>query len=289
MRARMLPVWITGPIAIGCFLALTWIERRRPLRAATEPKFRREARNLAVAGLGALSVVLAETPIVLPLVRKVEAGHWGLLGRAGLPLPLEIAAGLILMDYTFYVWHILMHRVPFLWRFHKVHHVDLNMDASTALRFHFGELIVSVPWRAAQVALIGLTPLSFSAWQLAFLLAIMFHHSNVEIPVQWERLINKFFVTPRMHGIHHSIVREETDSNWSSGLTVWDWLHKTLRLNIPQREILIGVAAYRHPASVTIGRILPMPFVEQPPAWVLPDGEKPPPHAAIAPPDCLLA
>jgi sterol desaturase/sphingolipid hydroxylase (fatty acid hydroxylase superfamily) len=168
----MLPVWITGPVAIGFFLVLVWLERRRPLRAATEPKLRREIRNLAVAATGALSILLAETPFVLPLVRKVENERWGLLGYAGLPLPLEIAAALILMDYTFYVWHVLMHRVPVLWRFHKVHHVDLDLDASTALRFHFGELIVSVPWRAAQVALIGLTPLTFSAWQLAFLLAI---------------------------------------------------------------------------------------------------------------------
>ena len=289
MRARMLPVWITGPIAIGCFLALAWLERRRPLRASTEPKLRREARNLMVAAVGALSIVIAETPFILPLVRKVEAGRWGLLGQAGLPLPLEIAAALILMDYTFYVWHILMHRVPVLWRFHKVHHVDLDLDASTALRFHFGELIVSVPWRAAQVTLIGLTPLSFSAWQLAFLLAIMFHHSNVEIPIEWERRINKIFVTPRMHGIHHSIVREETDSNWSSGLTIWDWLHRTLRLNIPQREIEIGVAGYRDPASVTLPRILPMPFVEQRPPWVLPDGREPASHAPVEPRDCLLA
>jgi sterol desaturase/sphingolipid hydroxylase (fatty acid hydroxylase superfamily) len=284
----MLPVWITGPIAIGVFLALVWLERRRPLRAPTEPKLRRDARNLMVAAIGAVAIVLAETPFVLPLVRRVEAEHWGLLGKLGLPLALEVPAALVLMDYTFYVWHILMHRVPVLWRFHKVHHVDLDLDASTALRFHFGELIVSVPWRAAQVALIGLTPLTFSAWQLAFLLAIMFHHSNVDIPIEWERRINKILVTPRMHGIHHSIVREETDSNWSSGLTIWDWLHRTLRLNVPQREIAIGVPAYREPDRVTIGQILPMPFVHQPPAWVLPDGTEPAVHFSTASRDNLL-
>jgi sterol desaturase/sphingolipid hydroxylase (fatty acid hydroxylase superfamily) len=91
-----------------------------------------------------------------------------------------------------------------------------------------------------------------------------------------------------MHGIHHSIVREETDSNWSSGLTVWDWLHRTLRLNISQREIEIGVAAYRDPATVTIGRILPMPFEQQRPAWVLPDGREPAPHPPVANRDCLV-
>jgi sterol desaturase/sphingolipid hydroxylase (fatty acid hydroxylase superfamily) len=288
MRALLLPVWITAPAAIVCFLALAWMERRRPLRASVEPKLRRAARNLTVAALGAGAIVIAETPFVLPLVRMIERRQWGLLGILGLPLWLEIPAGLLLMDYTFYVWHVLMHRVPLLWRFHMVHHVDLDLDASTALRFHFGELIASVPWRAAQVAMIGLTPLVFSVWQFTFLLAIMFHHSNIEIPIAWERRLNRILVTPRMHGIHHSIVREETNSNWSSGLTVWDWLHSTLRLNIPQREIAIGVPAFRDPKLLTLRRILPMPFERQPYAWILPGNGEPALHPAIATRDHLL-
>lgn len=288
MRALLLPVWITAPAAIVCFLALAWMERRRPLRASVEPKLRRAARNLTVAALGAGAIVIAETPFVLPLVRMIERRQWGLLGILGLPLWLEIPAGLLLMDYTFYVWHVLMHRVPLLWRFHMVHHVDLDLDASTALRFHFGELIASVPWRAAQVAMIGLTPLVFSVWQFTFLLAIMFHHSNIEIPIAWERRLNRILVTPRMHGIHHSIVREETNSNWSSGLTVWDWLHGTLRLNIPQREIAIGVPAFRDPKLLTLRRILPMPFERQPYAWILPGNGEPALHPAIATRDHLL-
>jgi len=151
---------------------------------------RREARNLSVAGISAIAVVLAERPIVMPLAAVVEKRNWGLLRQFGFPMWLEIAVALVLMDYGFYVWHILMHRVPLLWRFHLVHHVDLDLDASTALRFHFTEMLASIPWRAGQVVLIGLTPLTFSVWQCVFLICILFHHSNVELPVRWERLVN---------------------------------------------------------------------------------------------------
>jgi sterol desaturase/sphingolipid hydroxylase (fatty acid hydroxylase superfamily) len=107
-----------------------------------------------VAGISAIAVVLAERPIVMPLAALVEKWNLGLLRLFGFPLWLELAAALVLMDYTFYVWHVLMHRIPLLWRFHLVHHVDLDLDASTALRFHFTEVLASIPWRAGQVALI---------------------------------------------------------------------------------------------------------------------------------------
>src|SRR5262249_54996648 len=106
-----------------------------------------------------------------------------------------------LLDYTLYLWHVLTHRVPLLWRFHQAHHVDLGMDASTALRFHFGEMVLSVGWRAGQVVLIGVSPLALSVWQTATLMEIMFHHSNVELPIEVEQWLCRLVVTPRMHGI----------------------------------------------------------------------------------------
>jgi sterol desaturase/sphingolipid hydroxylase (fatty acid hydroxylase superfamily) len=264
---------IAVPIAAACFAALTWLELRRPLRRTVESKLRREARNFAVSAMTAVAMRLAETPLVRPVTAAVERRRWGLLGGLGLPLWIEAPAALVLMDYSFYGWHILMHRVPVLWRFHMVHHADLDMDASTALRFHFGEQLVSIPFRAAQVALIGLTPTTFSIWQIAFIASILFHHSNVQLPVAWERRLNRWIVTPRMHGIHHSIVQREMESNWSSGLTLWDRLHGTLRLNVPQDAISIGVPAWRDPESVTLPRIVKMPFEPIPPMWE--DGKDP--------------
>jgi sterol desaturase/sphingolipid hydroxylase (fatty acid hydroxylase superfamily) len=288
MSTKPLPPWIAGVTGAGTLLLLRWLERRRPLRRSVEPKLRREARNLTVAGVSAIAVVLAERPIVMPLATLVEERGWGLLRPLGFPLWLEIAAALVLMDYTFYFWHILMHRVPLLWRFHLVHHVDLDLDASTALRFHFTEMLASIPWRAGQVALIGLTPFTFSIWQCVFLVFILFHHSNIELPIRWERLVNKFVVTPRMHGIHHSIVERETNSNWSSGLTLWDWLHGTLRLNVPQSEVTIGVPAFQEPKVVTLPRVLAMPFEHLPPSWKFPAGDAPTPHVSEAPQTALL-
>lgn len=266
-NVQPLSPWITGPLVAGAFVALLLLELRRPLRRSRESKPLRQARNFAIAGVGAVAMIAAETPIIQPLTNAIALRRWGLLGSLNLPLWAEVAAALVLMDYTFYIWHWMMHRLPFLWRFHAVHHVDLDLDVSTAARFHFGELLISVPWRAAQVAIIGLTPLTFSIWQLGFALCVLFHHSNVRMPGGVERLVNILLVTPRMHGIHHSAVQQETDSNWSSGLTVWDWLHGTLRLNIPQETITIGVPAYEDPRLVTLPKALAMPFQEQPDYW----------------------
>jgi len=105
--------------------------------------------------------------------------------------------------------------------------------------------------------------------------SIMFHHSNVRVPIAWERRLVRFVVTPRMHGIHHSVVECETDSNWSSGLTLWDRLHGTLRLDVPQKAVTIGVPAYVEPADVTFARLVALPFVPQRPAWRSPAGAPP--------------
>ena len=245
---RPLPVWLSGAVVAATFVVLTWLERRRPLRRSVEPKSVRVARNLGLAAL-------------------VVDRRWGLLQVAALPAWLEIPLAVVLLDYTLYVWHVLTHRVPWLWRLHVVHHVDLDMDASTALRFHFAELLVSIPWRAAQVVAIGVSPFALGVWQTALLVSIMFHHSNVRLPLALERRLVRVFVTPRMHGIHHSTVRAETDSNWSSGLTLWDRLHGTLRLDVPQEDVVIGVPAYRDPDDVRFARLLPMPFVPQRPSW----------------------
>lgn len=268
--------WLTGGLIAGAFCALAWLERRRPLRKQiAEPKLKREIRNLAVAAIGAGALMLLERPAILPLAHFVEGHNWGLLRQLRIPRWLEIALAVVLLDYTLYIWHYLTHRVPLLWRFHLAHHIDLDLDASTALRFHFGELALSVPWRAAQVMIIGVSPIAYLTWQVLVFPSILFHHSNVELPIRVERWLNRFIVTPRMHGIHHSIVEGETNSNWSSGLTVWDWLHGTLKLNVPQDQITTGIAAYRDPKEVRLTEMLTLPFRKQRPSWTLPNDGKP--------------
>jgi sterol desaturase/sphingolipid hydroxylase (fatty acid hydroxylase superfamily) len=230
-----------------------------------------------VAAAGAVALRVTEKPVSDALTALVGRRRWGLLKLFKLPAWAEVALAVVLLDYTLYLWHVLTHRVPFLWRFHVVHHIDLDLDATTALRFHFAELVVSVPWRAAQIIVIGVSPTALSVWQTLLMLSILFHHSNVRLPVELERRLNLFVVTPRMHGIHHSAVREETDSNWSSGLTVWDRLHGTLRLGVPQDAIDIGVPAYREPREVGLTSMLALPFGEERPTWRL-EGTGPEPR-----------
>lgn len=282
VKRTKVPGWLTGCLMVGAFGVLWLLERRNPLRREVEPKLSRTGRNLAVAGLAAVSLQLIEQPLIKPLTTIVERRRWGLLQRLRLPRWLEVTMAVILMDYTLYLWHVLMHRSAFLWRFHLPHHVDLDLDASTALRFHAGELTIATVWRIGQVMLIGVSPLSLSVWQNFLMVSILFHHSNVRLPIAVERKLNHIFVTPRMHGIHHSIVKEETNSNWSSGLTLWDWLHGTLRLNVPQNEITIGVPAYQSPHDVELMEVIKMPLVKQRP-WLLPgDGQPTRLHVPIA-------
>jgi sterol desaturase/sphingolipid hydroxylase (fatty acid hydroxylase superfamily) len=232
-------------------------------------------RNLAMVGLSATTIWLTERPVVSALAQFVEREQWGLMQYLRLPAWLEVVLSVILLDYTLYLWHVLTHKVPVLWRFHRVHHADLDLDASTALRFHCLEMLLSVPWRAAQVLTIGVAPLTLSIWQTATLLAILFHHSNVELPLCIERWLCRLIVTPRMHGIHHSMIREETNANWSTIFAFPDYLHRTRKLNVPQNAVTIGVPAYRDPQKLTFGKIMAMPFGKQRPTWQLPGDGSP--------------
>lgn len=255
-----LPKWLNTVLIIGTLATVVVMELRRPLRKEREDKLRRNARNAALSVMAATTVGLAEKPVVGPLALAVQKNRWGLLKMFRLPAWAEVALSVLLLDYTLYLWHVLTHKAPLLARFHRAHHVDLDLDASTALRFHCGELMLSVPWRAAQVRLIGVSPLGLALWQTLTLMAIMFHHSNIRLPYDIERRLCRIIVTPRMHGIHHSVVKEETDSNWSTIFAWPDYLHRTIRLNVPQQGIDIGVAGCQDPAQLTLGKVLALPF-----------------------------
>ncbi|TSK03845.1 MAG: sterol desaturase family protein [Geobacter sp.] len=260
---RELPRWLNAVLIVGTVATVAVMELRRPLRKEREGKLRRNGRNAAFALIAAATVALAEKPAVVPLAHHVQKKGLGAVKLLGLPPWAEVALSVLLLDYTLFIWHVLTHKIPLLWRFHKPHHVDLDLDASTALRFHFGELLLSVPWRAAQVRLIGVSPFALAMWQTLTLMAILFHHSNVRLPHRVERRLCHLIVTPRMHGIHHSVVRGETDSNWSTIFSWPDHLHRTLKLNVLQDSVTIGVAGFQDPAQLTLGKALGMPFVRQ--------------------------
>jgi sterol desaturase/sphingolipid hydroxylase (fatty acid hydroxylase superfamily) len=255
--------WLSGILTAGTFLALYYFERRRPLRRQVEPEFARTRRNLAIAAAAGAAVNLLENPLARRLTKFVERKNFGLLKILRLPKVWETVIAVVLLDYTLYLWHVLTHKMPFLWRFHQVHHADPDLSVSTALRFHFGEISISVLFRAGQILLIGVSPKSLQIWQTLLLMSVFFHHSNLRLPKEFEKQLQKLIVTPRLHGIHHSIEKDEMNSNWSSGLTTWDLLHGSFRDDVKQDEITIGVAEFEKEKELTLGRMLLEPFKPQ--------------------------
>lgn len=264
-RALRLAVGIAmAAAAVVLFIA----EKRRPLRHQTQEEPLRTARNLLMGTASMAVVALLQSPIVKPLAARVADRRLGLAQRLPLPAGMRDAVAFLLLDYTIYVWHVLTHEVPFLWRFHVVHHTDMDLDTTTAMRFHAADMALSIPWRAAQVRVCGASPRALLLWQGFFFASVIFHHSNLRFPRGFERTLMRLLTTPRMHGIHHSIVRDETSSNWSSGISWWDWLHGTIRCDVPQDAITIGVPAYRNPAELDLKTLVALPFIRQRNAWL---------------------
>jgi sterol desaturase/sphingolipid hydroxylase (fatty acid hydroxylase superfamily) len=253
--------WVAFGLAVG---ALAVCERLRPLRARKDPAPARVGRNLTIGLLGAVTTAASEMPLIAPVQRLAARHRLGLLRRLPLPRAFRIVLGFLLLDYTLYLWHWLNHRTPALWRFHAVHHIDLDLDSTTGLRFHFGELALAAGFRAAQAVLLGVDDATLRLWQQCLVLSVIFHHSNVELPSEVERFLQAAIVTPRMHGIHHSTRGDEMNTNFSSLLSWWDRLHRSLRLDVAQPAITIGVAGFLDPADVTLEQSLVLPFRDDP-------------------------
>jgi sterol desaturase/sphingolipid hydroxylase (fatty acid hydroxylase superfamily) len=272
--------YIGTPLLVGLFLLLLGLETWRPLRQRVQARWERLVTNGLLAATAAATLRLAVIPVVVAVSSLARQANFGLLPLLPLPEPVRWVVALLVLDYTVYVWHWLNHTVPFLWRFHRVHHTDLDLDVSTAFRFHAGELLLSAFWRSAQMVFLGVGPTLALLFEVVQEAATEFHHSNCRLPPGMERVLNRVLVTPRMHGIHHSIVERETNSNWSVLFSWWDRLHRTLRLDLPQEAIVIGVPAYRDPCELTFFFLLLMPFQKQRPTWLLPDGTSPDRSAA---------
>ena len=267
-----LPAWLL-PFVVGVvFLTMFVLERRFPLRKARRSLWPRVLVNVAITGLAVATAAITVRPAVEHLLALSPAQNFGALALVSLPLAAEFAIAFVLFDWSFYWWHRLNHRVPLLWRFHNVHHVDPDLDVTTAFRFHAVEIGYSSAFRATQVLLIGPAAWMYFMYELVFQVATLFHHSNVKLPVQFERAVNRVFVTPRMHGVHHSRFHHETDSNYSTVFSWWDRLHRSLRLNVPQQTIRIGVPAYWQAEDNRPDNLLAMPFGQQRSYWKRPNG-----------------
>ncbi|MDQ3140624.1 MAG: sterol desaturase family protein [Bacteroidota bacterium] len=248
------------PILIGLFIILFIVETKFQLRKRIQSRWKRILINFIVSIPAFVLLRLLFIPTIVWLAVQNQQWQVGLNYLFEGPQWVYIAISFLLLDYSNYLWHILLHKLPILWRFHLVHHTDLDLDITTAFRFHFGEMIGSVLFRGPAIILIGVSPVMVLIYEIAFEAATQFHHSNIKLPFRFEKMLNYFIVTPRMHGIHHSMIKKETDSNYSIIFSFWDRIHKTVRLNIHHQEIVTGVPAYADEKELTIGNLLKLPF-----------------------------
>ena len=261
-------------VSLAAFFCLLFLlETLRPLRRRKRSLGPRLAVNISVTALSFAVGIAVVRPVALGTAAWTEAHTFGLLPLSGLPFWGQAVLGFLLMDLTFYYWHRANHVYPVLWRFHNVHHVDPDLDVSTSFRFHFGETLYSSLFRLLQVGLLGIGPVTYLVYEVVFNLATGFHHSNLRLPLGLERALNRVLVTPRMHGVHHSAVGPETNANYAVIFRWWDFLHNTLKLNIPQHDIVIGVPGYLSPADNRLWALLAAPLVRQRPYWRWPSGK----------------
>jgi len=269
-----LPLKPATAAMVAVFLVLFILERLLPLRRPKRALRPRLVVNLLITALSFGVGLALVRPLALVVVAAwVESHQFGLLPWSGLPFWAQFALGFLWMDLSFYWWHRANHLYPLLWRFHNVHHIDPDMDVSTSFRFHFGETFYSTAFRVFQVGVAGIAPVTYLFYEFIFNLATMFHHSNLRLPLGVERLLNKILVTPRMHGVHHSAVGPETNSNYSVIFRGWDYLHQTLRLNVPQQDVVIGVPGYLRPDDNRFLSLVTMPLARQRPYWRWPSGK----------------
>lgn len=222
-------------------LAILWTaESLAPMFA---PRRRRLSHNAANFGLAAINTALSFglAFALLAVTDFARSHHLGLLPLLPLPTPLHWILGLVLLDCWQYWWHRLNHRLPFLWRFHAVHHADAELDASSGVRFHTFEIIFSFLARVLVLPLLGLTIPHLLLYEAISLPIILFHHSNLRIPAPFDRALRWLIVTPRMHYVHHSRHQPETDSNYASCLSLWDRLFRSFRLREHPGEIELGL------------------------------------------------
>jgi sterol desaturase/sphingolipid hydroxylase (fatty acid hydroxylase superfamily) len=230
------------PAAAAVMLVLLWtVESIVPMFSGRTGRVRHGAVNLMLGVANAVMAALIFGASMLFVTEWARQQPFGLLHWLALPAWVEWALGLVLFDGWMYTWHRLSHRVKFLWRFHAVHHSDRAMDVTSAVRFHTGEIAISSLARLAVLPVIGLTMPQLLLYEAILLPVILFHHSNIRIPSGLDRALRCVITTPWMHWVHHSAWQPETDSNFSSVLSIWDRVFGTFRLRDDPGTIQLGL------------------------------------------------
>ena len=205
------------PLIAAPLLALLWLlESRVPLVVGRAARPRHALRNLAFPAANFLPLALVFSTLTVWAAALGEQRGWGLFRQLEWPTGIEATLALLLCDGWMYLWHRANHRIPFLWRFHSVHHSDRELDATSAFRFHMGEVVMAAFLRLGVITVVGVGIGQVILYEVVLLPVILLHHSNLSLPEGLDRWLRVLIVTPRMHHVHHSPIRAETDSNYSS-------------------------------------------------------------------------
>lgn len=255
------PIVRVGAFAAVFALMALW-ELLAPFRAHRLTRRARWPSNIALVVLDTLFVRILLPTGAVGLAVYAQTAGLGLFNAWGVPALVAVPLGVILLDLAIYAQHVLFHAVPALWRLHRVHHADQDLDVSTGVRFHPIEIILSMLIKLAVVVILGIPPLAVLAFEVLLNATSMFNHSNVRLPAAIEPAVRWLLVTPDMHRVHHSVVPAETDSNYGFNLSIWDRLFRTYR-DAPaagHAAIDIGLTAIRDPAEQRLDRLLTQPF-----------------------------
>ncbi len=249
-----------GAAAIFALLVLwEWLAPRRRLNAGRRPRW---PGNLGILAIDIVAVrLLVPTAAVGVALIAAERG-WGLLPLLGLPGWAAIVVGVVALDLVIYAQHVVFHHVPVLWRLHRMHHADLDIDVTTGVRFHPLEILLSLAIKMAAVVALGAPAPAVLIFEVLLNATSMFNHSNVALPPRLEPIVRWIVVTPQMHQVHHSIERAETDSNFGFNLPWWDRLFGTYRAEPASGEqaMTIGLPIFRNINESRIVSLLTQPF-----------------------------
>lgn len=249
----------------GFFILLAFWERLKPRREPTASQRARWFNNLSIALLDTLMLrgILPLLPVSVALLATQRG--WGLFGMFDLPYITRALIAVIALDFVVYIQHVLFHAIPVFWRFHIVHHADLDLDLTSGLRFHPIEIILSMGIKLTAVVLLGAPPGAVLFFEIILNGTSMFNHSNIYIPLNLDRILRLIVVTPDMHRVHHSVILKETDSNYGFSLPWWDHLLGTYRSQPAEghQRMRIGLSRFLNEKRQTLLWLLVLPFLKQ--------------------------
>src|SRR5262245_24938123 len=246
----------------GIFAAMVLWELLAPRRRQAIGRLRRWPANLGIVVLDALLVRLAFPVAAIGVALLAQAHGWGLFQALATPTWLAAVLSVVVLDLAIYLQHVLFHAVPLLWRLHRMHHADLEIDVTTGARFHPIEILLSMAIKLGVVAALGAPAVAVLIFEVLLNATSMFNHANVRIPERFDRVLRWFVVTPDMHRVHHSIQPRETNSNFGFNLPWWDRMFGTHRAQ-PQaghEAMTIGIDQFRDPRELRLDRMLLQPF-----------------------------